>query len=90
MQSIWGSFIRNPQAGPGWPAYGTGAAASVPIGTGQIVSGGQYTNGNGTVLSGNYSVAVLGNRGNTVGSGVTIVDVSEIDRNCALYASLYS
>lgn len=44
---------------------------------------------NGTTTKGTTDLAVFGNRGDALGSGVTIIDANEVDSRCFLYASTY-
>ncbi|EME85427.1 uncharacterized protein MYCFIDRAFT_186051 [Pseudocercospora fijiensis CIRAD86] len=46
-------------------------------------------NANGTRSEGNFDLAVLGNRGNVLGSGVTVIDSQEVDYRCGLFHLTY-
>jgi len=89
MRRMWASFAKNPAAGPGWNPVGTGMEASVLVGADGLGEGGIFIGENGTVAKGAYDLGVLGNRDNVLGSGVTIIDQTEVDFRCGLYASLY-
>lgn len=86
---IWAKFAKNPQAGPGWNPVGTGAEAAVLVGGSSTETGGLYYSENGTLSTGNFDLAVLGNRGNVLGSGVTVIDSQEVDHRCGLFALTY-
>ena len=45
--------------------------------------------GNGTANS-SFAVGQLGNVGNTMGSGVTVVDARTLDTRCSIYSALYT
>lgn len=90
MMSAWGRFVRNPLAGPGWNALGTGMNGSVLLSSGGNMEGGLVGAANGSTLAGSYDIGLFGNIGNTLSAGVTVIPQSQIDFNCGLYASLYA
>jgi acetylcholinesterase len=45
---------------------------------------------NSSMNEGSYSLGVLGNRGETMGSGVTVIDQNEVDFRCSVYDSVYA
>lgn len=89
MQGAWARFAKNPLAGPGWNAIGTGQAGSVLNGAyGQAV-GGLYYDNSGNVTSGEWDLAVLGDVGAVKGGGVTVLPQSQFDYRCSLYKPIY-
>ncbi|KXT17296.1 hypothetical protein AC579_520 [Pseudocercospora musae] len=89
MMGIWARFARNPNAGPGWNPVGTGSSAAVLVGGDSTSTGGVYYSENGTLLQGNFDLGVLGNRGDVLGSGVTVIDSQEVDYRCGLFHLTY-
>lgn len=89
MRGAWARFAKNPKGGPGWNAVGTGAAGPVLFGAYDIDVGGDYDAVNGSVLTGAWDLGVLGNSGDSMGSGVTVIDQYEVDYRCGLYTPLY-
>lgn len=90
MRGAWARFAKNPAGGPGWNAVGTGAAGQVLVGATQLELGGLYLDGAGEVEEGTWDLGVLGNRGEVMGAGVTVVDQVELDYRCGLWAPLYA
>ncbi len=76
--------------GPGWNAVGTGMAGPVLVGAYDIEVGGVYRAVNGSTLAGAWDLGVLGDNGNSMGGGVTVVDQYEVDYRCGLYTPLYA
>jgi acetylcholinesterase len=89
MQSTWARFAKNPYAGPGWNAVGTGAEGNVLAGASDLVAGGVYQDQNGTVVEGDWNLAVLGDVGDVRGSGAIVVRQSDVDFRCSLYRPIY-
>ena len=58
MQGAWARFARNPYAGPGWNALGTGAEGVVLLGADRVGVGGVYVDRNGSVVSGDWDLGV--------------------------------
>lgn len=89
MQGAWARFARNPYAGPGWNAVGTGAEGAVLLGASNFTLGGVYLDGNGTARQGDWNLGVLGDVGNVMGGGVTVLRQNELDNRCALFRPLF-
>lgn len=89
MRSAWAAFAKNPTYGPGWNAVGTGAAGIVLSGGTKGVAGGVLASADGSVVPGTWDLAVLGNVGDVLGSGVTVIPQSAVDGKCALFAPVY-
>ncbi|KAB2110991.1 hypothetical protein AG0111_0g796 [Alternaria gaisen] len=89
MQSTWARFAKNPYAGPGWNAIGTGAEGNVLVGAYDLVMGGLYQDQNATVIEGDWSLGVLGDVGNVRGSGVTVLPQSGLDYRCSLFRPIF-
>jgi carboxylesterase type B len=89
MQSTWARFAKNPYAGPGWNAIGSGAEGSVLVGAYDLVMGGLYQDQNATVIEGDWSLGVLGDVGNVRGSGVTVLPQSGLDYRCSLFRPIF-
>lgn len=90
IQGAWARFAKNPQGGPGWNAVGTGAAGQVPVGATDMGLGGYYIAGNGSVASGSWDLGVLGNAGNSMSSGVTVISPLAIYARCAIWKPVYA
>ncbi|EME47118.1 hypothetical protein DOTSEDRAFT_145504 [Dothistroma septosporum NZE10] len=89
MRGMWATFAKNPAGGPGWNPVGSGKPGTVLVGAMSEAEGGLIMNGNETFY-GAYNVGLLGNRGDALSSGVTVIDGSEIDYRCGLYAATYN
>jgi carboxylesterase type B len=89
MQSTWAKFAKNPYAGPGWNALGTGGEGSVLVGAYDEVSGGVLQMGNVSAVFGDWNLGVLGNVGEVRGSGVTVVPQSDLDTRCELFRPMF-
>jgi carboxylesterase type B len=89
MQSVWANFAKNPLAGPGWNALGTGKEGSVLSGAYDMVHGGVLWMGNGSEFMGDWNLGVLGDVGNVKGSGVTVLPQRDLDARCALFRPLF-
>lgn len=89
MQGAWARFAKNPLGGPGWNAVGTGAPGPVLVGAYTEQVGGYYQSGNGSVVAGSWDLGVLGNVGDVMASGVTVVPQADVDARCALFAPVY-
>ena len=85
MQSAWARFAKNPSAGPGWNAVGTGGAGLVLQGAYDQVRGGIFRDQNGTVVEGDWDLGAFGDVGDVSGSGITVLPQSELDYRCALF-----
>ncbi|PIA90596.1 Para-nitrobenzyl esterase [Cercospora beticola] len=96
MQSAWARFAKNPAGGPGWNAVGTGSPAQVlgaarGVGAeGAINVDGGLMLGTNQTSKGNLNMAVFGNRGDVLSSGVTVIDSEEVNYRCGLFAPFYS
>lgn len=79
MQAAWARFAKNPRAGPGWNALGTGDG-------GVLERGGEV--GGGTEQ---WNLGVLGDVGGAGagGSGVSVVAQGGVDYRCGLFRGLY-
>lgn len=75
--------------GPGWNPVRSGAVGSVLVGADDVGMGGTYIDEVGGTVEGTASLAVLGNRGEVVSSGVTVVDQGEVDFRCGIFLSTY-
>ncbi|KAI4621207.1 uncharacterized protein J4E87_006835 [Alternaria ethzedia] len=89
MQSTWAKFAKNPYAGPGWNAVGTGAEGTVLVGAYDFVAGGVYQDQNATVVEGDWNLGVLGDVGGVRGSGVTVLPQSDLDYRCSLFRPIF-
>lgn len=89
MRSMWARFAKNPAGGPGWNRIGTGVEDEVLVGATSEAEGGLYLSGNGTATSGMWDLGVLGNVGDVLGSGVTVIDQNDVDQRCALFKGTY-
>lgn len=89
IRNTWATFAKNPLAGPGWNSVGTGMPGDVLFGANAEIEGGILMAENGTSLPGAVSLAVFGNRGESAGSGLTVIDSNEVDFRCGIYASTY-
>jgi acetylcholinesterase len=89
MQSTWARFAKNPFAGPGWNAIGTGTEGSLLFGASDLVSGGLYLDQNAAVVTGDWNLGILGDVGNVRGSGVTVFPQSALDYRCGLFRPIY-
>ncbi|KAL1799235.1 hypothetical protein ACET3X_003272 [Alternaria dauci] len=89
IQSTWARFAKNPYAGPGWNAIGTGTEGSVLVGAYDLVTGGLYQNQNATVVEGDWNLGVLGDVGNVRGSGVTVLPQSSLNYRCSLFRPIF-
>jgi acetylcholinesterase len=89
LQSTWARFAKNPAAGPGWNAIGTGAEGRILSGAYDQVSGGLLLNANATVVQGDWNLGVLGDVGRVRGSGVTVLPQSQLDYRCKLYRPIF-
>ncbi|KAK3707256.1 hypothetical protein LTR37_012257 [Vermiconidia calcicola] len=90
MRGAWARFTKNPMGGPGWNAVGTGAAGGVLVGSNQVQVGGIYQDASGSETSGGWNLGLWGNRGDALGSGITVIDQQEVDYRCELFAPLYA
>ena len=90
MQGAWARFARNPASGPGWNQKGSGAPGIVLVGAVDSTAGGNYMDGSGNVVSGAWDLGLFGNRYDSLGSGVTVVDEYELDYRCPLFDPIYS
>lgn len=89
MQGAWARFAKNPLAGPGWNAVGTGQAGSVLAGAYNQAVDGLYYNNDGNVTVGDWDLGVLGDVGKVKGGGVTVMPQSQFDYRCSLYKPIY-
>lgn len=89
MQSAWARFAKNPNGGPGWNPVGTGAAGRVLFGPYDQVTGGVLMNGNASALKGDWNLGVLGDVGHVLGSGVTVLPQSQVDKTCNVFKPLF-
>ncbi|KAK5133457.1 hypothetical protein LTR08_007699 [Meristemomyces frigidus] len=89
MMSTWARFAKNPAGGPGWNGIGTGGGGAVLVGAYDVEVGGVYVGANASVVSGAWDLGVFGNRLDTMGSGVTIIDQYEVDFRCGVYNAVY-
>ncbi|KAK5114227.1 hypothetical protein LTR85_010292 [Meristemomyces frigidus] len=89
MMSAWARFAKNPAGGPGWNQIGTGGAGAVLVGASDVEVGGLYMGANSSVVSGAWDLGLWGNRGDTMGGGITVIDQYEVDYRCGLYTALY-
>lgn len=89
MQHAWAKFAKNPAGGPGWNAVGTGAPGAVLVGAYEQQPGGYYLDANANVTTGSWDLGLLGNAGDAMGSGVTVIPQAEVDGRCALFAPVY-
>jgi hypothetical protein len=89
MQGVWARFAKNPEAGPGWNGVGTGKKGNVLMGAYDEGVGGVLVTGNGSEISGEWSLGILGDVGEVKGSGVTVVRQSDVDTRCELFRELY-
>ncbi|KAK4543426.1 hypothetical protein LTR36_005569 [Oleoguttula mirabilis] len=89
MMSAWARFAKNPSAGPGWNQIGTGGAGAVLVGASGVEVGGVYMGANASVVSGAWDLGLWGNRLDTMGGGITVIDQYEVDYRCGLYTAVY-
>jgi acetylcholinesterase len=89
MMGIWARFAKNPKGGPGWNPVGSGVASSVLVGATDVGMGGIYIDESGMGTQGAYDLAVLGNRGDSLASGVTVINQQEVDYRCGLFEPTY-
>lgn len=89
MQSAWARFAKNPMGGPGWNEVGTGTAGQVLSGAYEYVEGGVYSDAQGNVLEGAWDLGLFGNIGDAMGSGVTVIDQSDVDYRCGFWVPVY-
>jgi carboxylesterase type B len=89
LQSTWARFAKNPYAGPGWNALGTGAEGRVLEGAYGEVGGGVLNMGNGSVARGDWNLGVIGDVGSARGSGVTVLSQRDFDKKCELFRPMY-
>ncbi|KAH6235186.1 hypothetical protein HBI42_020270 [Parastagonospora nodorum] len=89
MRSTWAKFAKNPYAGPGWNAVGSGAEGRVLEGAYDEVGGGVLKMGNESLIEGDWSLGVLGDVGDVKGSGVTVLPQSAVDARCELFRPLF-
>jgi acetylcholinesterase len=89
MQSTWARFAKNPFAGPGWNAIGTGAEGSVLFGASDLVPSGLYLDRNATVVGGDWNLGIFGDVGNVRGSGLTVFPQSDLDYRCGLFRPIF-
>jgi acetylcholinesterase len=89
MRGAWARFAKNPTGGPGWNGVGTGAAGPALSGAIDVVEGGVYMDASGNVLTGAWDLGLFGNRYDAMGSGITVIDQSDIDYRCGLFTALY-
>ncbi|KAJ4350897.1 hypothetical protein N0V95_004345 [Ascochyta clinopodiicola] len=89
MQGAWARFAKNPLAGPGWNAVGTGQAGSVLSGAYDQTVDGLYYGSGGNVTTGDWNLGVLGDVGKVKGGGVTMMPQSQLDYRCNLYKPVY-
>ncbi|KAI4731119.1 alpha/beta-hydrolase [Aureobasidium sp. EXF-10728] len=89
MRGAWAAFAKDPANGPGWNAVGTGSTGAVHAATSDGSLGGILTSPDGTVQQGDWNLGILGDVGNILGSGVTVLPAAAIDGRCALFAPVY-
>lgn len=89
LQSTWGRFARNPWAGPGWNALGTGGEGRVLAGAYDEEKGGVLRMENGSEVRGDWNLGVIGDVGDVRGSGVTVLPQREFDGKCELFRPMY-
>lgn len=89
MQGAWARFAKNPLAGPGWNAVGSGQAGPVLSGAYDQVIDGIYYGSSGNVTVGEWNLGVLGDVGNVRSGGVTVMPQSLFDYRCSLYKPIY-
>lgn len=89
LQSTWARFAKNPYAGPGWNALGTGGAGQILTGTNDLITGGLLIDSNTTVVRGDWNLGVFGDIGAAKSAGVTVLPQSQFDSRCALFRPLY-
>lgn len=89
IRGTWARFARNPDRGPGWNRVGTGASGTVLVGADSNATGGILTDMNRISQNGSFYLGLLGNRGEALSSGVTVIDESEVDSRCSIYDSIY-
>lgn len=90
MMGAWARFAKNPMGGPGWNQVGTGTASDVLVGAYIEEAGGQYMAPNGSILTGAWDLGVLGQRGDVMGGGVTVIEQYEVDYRCGLWLPIYA
>jgi hypothetical protein len=87
MQGAWARFAKNPLAGPGWNQVGTGREAPVLTGPYDQTPGGLYFGS--TLTSGDWNMGVIGDVGNVLGGGVTVLPQSRLDYRCNLFRPIF-
>ena len=90
MRGAWARFAKDPAGGPGWNQVGSGMGGPLLIGANGVGVGGVYASPSGTVLAGAWDLGLLGNKGDAMGSGVTVIDQYEVDYRCGLFTPLYN
>jgi hypothetical protein len=61
----------------------------VLLGVGEVGEGGVLTAANGSAVTGEWNLGVLGDVGEAKGSGVTVVRAGEVDGKCELFREMY-
>ncbi|OAL02073.1 alpha/beta-hydrolase [Phaeosphaeriaceae sp. SRC1lsM3a] len=89
MQSMWAQFAKNPYAGPGWNAVGSGREGEVLVGAYDETNGGVLRMGNKTEVTGDWSLGVFGDVGHVRGSGVTVLPQRDFDARCELFRPIF-
>ncbi|KAF1834105.1 alpha/beta-hydrolase [Decorospora gaudefroyi] len=89
MQGAWARFAKNPFAGPGWNAVGTGAEGNILEGAYDYVPGGVYKDLNGSIVEGDWNLGVLGDVEDVQGGGVAVLPQSELDYRCSLFRPIF-
>ncbi|KAF2852057.1 alpha/beta-hydrolase [Plenodomus tracheiphilus IPT5] len=69
MQSTWSRFAKNPRAGPGWNAVGSGKSGLVLQGGGELGVGGVYLDGDAGVENGGVGLRLWRSLGLILGVG---------------------
>lgn len=90
MMGAWARFAKNPMGGPGWNQVRTGGAGQVLVGASDMQTGGLLMSANGSAVAGAWDLGVWGNRGETMGGGVTVIDQSEVDYRCGVFEVVYT
>lgn len=89
LQTTWARFAKNPLAGPGWNALGTGSAGLVLQGPSRQTLGGVLRDSHAALVQGDWNLAVLGDVGHEKTSGATVLPSAGLDARCDLYKPLY-
>jgi acetylcholinesterase len=89
IMGAWAKFAKNPLGGPGWNPVGTGSPGWMIAGDYGMATAGFLVAENSSMNEGSYSLGVLGNRGENMGSGVTVIDQNEVDFRCHAFSSVY-